>query len=132
MILLQIPGKPIPYAHHAGYGRHSYNPRQKEIDVIKMHLKSQYKDRVIISPVSIEMIFSFEPPASWSCKKRNRYIQEDIPHTVKPDTSNCYYLYENCLKGIVIKDDNQVYKMTAHKEWGTKAQTIIKIYVNED
>lgn len=130
MILIEIPGKPIPFAHHQGYGNKAYDPRYKEKKRIRESIQGQYKGPILTDPITIEVDFFILPPASWTNKKRKQAHQGEIPHLVKPDLSNLYYLYENCLKGIVIKDDNQVIWFTASKNYFSSEKTLIKIFTD--
>jgi Holliday junction resolvase RusA-like endonuclease len=134
MILLEIPGKPVTNMHHKGYGRRAYDPRGPDKKIIRTIMKRQYKDEVITGPVIVEMTFYLSYAKSTTKIKKRAMLDGEIRHTVKPDTSNLYYLYENCLKELIIHDDAQVVKFTAAKLWCEpgKEKTIIKIYPCEE
>ena len=64
--------------------------------------------------------FSFEPPKSWSKKKRADALAGLIPHTVKPDTDKLarYLLDAITDAGNVWEDDSQVPLIVAEKVYG--------------
>jgi len=134
MIILEIPGRPIPRMDYKGKGRYAYDPRYEEKKKIQWIIKSQYKEAILSCPVYIEMDFYFAMPKATPKWKKALMLLGKIKHDVYPDASNTYYLYENCLKKIVISDDSQVYKFLPEKHWCEegKEKTIIKIYPYED
>jgi len=46
----------------------------------------------------------------------------------KSDTTNCQKFYEDCLKGIVFKDDRQVVIICSEKKYGEMG--LVKIQIN--
>jgi Holliday junction resolvase RusA-like endonuclease len=130
MILIEIPERPLPSVHHKGYGKKAYDPRGPDKKRIRTWMKQQYEGDPIDGAVTIRMDFYLAHPKSTPKKKIDLMLADDIQHTKTPDTSNLYYLYENCLKNLVIKDDAQVTQFTA-KKWYCQPgyeKTIIKIY----
>lgn len=134
MILIEIPGRPLPSVHHKGYGKRAYDPRAPEKKKIRSYMRGQYSGKMITCAVYIKMDFYLPYPKSTSKVKRELMLEDDIQHTKVPDTSNLYYLYENCLKDLVIKDDCQVVEFTAKKWYCApgREKTIIKIYPSEE
>jgi Holliday junction resolvase RusA-like endonuclease len=133
MILIEIPERPLPSVHHKGYGRRAYDPRGPDKKRIRNWMRQQYTDKMIEGAVTIRMDFYLAHPKSTPKKKIELMLIDNIQHTKTPDTSNLYYLYENCLKDLVIKDDAQVTEFTA-KKWYCRPgyeKTIIKIYPRE-
>jgi len=134
MILIEIPERPLSSVHHQGYGRRAYDPRAKDKRRIRTWMRQQYEGKMIEGAVSIRMDFYLAHPKSTSKKKVEMMLEDKIQHTKTPDTSNLYYLYENCLKNLVIKDDCQVVEFTA-KKWYCRPsheKTIIKIYPSKE
>lgn len=70
--------------------------------------------------VRIIATFYFEPPKSWSAKKRALAIAGEIEHTVKPDTDKLsrYLLDAVTDAENVWEDDSQVYSIEAEKTYG--------------
>lgn len=79
----------------------------------------------ITGPVSVEIIATFETPASWSAKKRAATIHR--PHTQRPDLDNCQKAILDGLNRIAFADDGQVAQITARKVWGLVAQTVVHV-----
>ena len=130
MIIIEIPERPLPSVHHKGYGKRAYDPRGPDKKRIRKWIMQQYSDKMIEEAVTIRMDFYLAHPKAAPKKKIELMLIDLIQHTKTPDTSNLYYLYENCLKDLVIKDDAQVTEFTA-KKWYCRPgyeKTIIKIY----
>ncbi len=72
-------------------------------------------------PVRIDLLAVFEPPASWSQKKRAAAIGREIAHTVRPDLDNILKAWLDALNGIVYRDDTQVVRVAAEKRYGPQA-----------
>lgn len=127
MILIDIPGKPIPFkSPHVG-ARGTFNPRWHEAEQVKHQIREQYLDDIIDGPVEVWFMFYFEIPVSWSKKKRLSALNGHIQHTSTPDRGNCLKFYEDCLQGTVIKNDSCIVGGDVRKEWSTKSHTLIKI-----
>jgi Holliday junction resolvase RusA-like endonuclease len=65
--------------------------------------------------------FYFEPPKSWSQKKRAAALAGEIQHTVKPDIDKItrYLLDAITDAGNVWEDDSQAYHVDAEKAYGS-------------
>jgi Holliday junction resolvase RusA-like endonuclease len=72
-------------------------------------------------PVRVDLLAVFEPPASWSQKKRAAAIGREIAHTVRPDLDNILKAWLDALNGIVYRDDTQVVRVAAEKRYGPQA-----------
>jgi Holliday junction resolvase RusA-like endonuclease len=78
-------------------------------------------------PVRIDLLAVFEPPASWSQKKRAAAIGREIAHTVRPDLDNILKAWLDALNGIVYRDDTQVVRVVAEKRYGPQA--LVAVFV---
>ena len=54
-------------------------------------------------------------------------LSNEIKHTKRPDGSNLYYLVENAMKGVVYRDDSQVYYFEVLKQYGEKEVTQLEV-----
>lgn len=113
---------------HAGFGRRSYNPMQKEREYVQWQLKTQYSSDLLTCPIRVSYDFFFTPPKSISKKKREAMLRGEIKHIVRPDCTNILKMFEDSLKGVVIKDDSIVFKTEVEKHYSEKCHVIIKIY----
>lgn len=59
-------------------------------------------------------------------------LEGKIKHTSRPDTTNLVKLYEDVLKGTLIKDDSSVYRMYAHKKYSDRPGVRIRLYTQQD
>lgn len=129
MILIEIPGDPIPAtAPRLGRGGRVYNSRSKENERIKWQMRAQYnREAPIAGPVRLIATFYMPIPKATSGIRRRQMLAGLIHHIKRPDSSNLAYGYENCLKGIVIEDDSQVVEFTAKKVYGERPKTVLQI-----
>jgi Holliday junction resolvase RusA-like endonuclease len=111
---LTIPLDPIPWAAPRLSKNRCYDPREADKRAVRFHLRDQYDDEPYEHYVAILFFFAFKPPASTSLKKRCQMLSGEIRPT-KCDCTNLQKLYEDCLKGIVIKDDRQVCVVSSYK-----------------
>jgi Holliday junction resolvase RusA-like endonuclease len=127
MILLEIPGDPVPWAAHQGFGKRAYNPRREEKKRAQSYIRSTYKGDIINVPVSTSYFFWFPIPTGTSKKMREKMISGNLQHVKRPDLSNCVKFLEDALKGIIIADDNQVCQLIAHKGYSDNPRSSISI-----
>lgn len=91
-----------------------YDPREADKRAVRYLLKEQYKGLILDKFITLHFTFLFKIPASYSKKKRQQIeIGELFP--TRLDCTNMQKLYEDCLKGIVIKDDRKVYQISSTK-----------------
>ena len=127
-IKIILEGNPIPYAAaRKGAGGRWYNPRSKEKKDMEILVLSQYNEPPIETAVTIHYLFIMPIPKSWSKKKREEYARTKPPHVVKPDADNMQKFFNDCIKGIVIKDDNQIALAVPFKRYGDSPRTIMWI-----
>ncbi len=128
MVSLKIDGPPVSWRAHAGFGRRSYNPRFKEKADVQRQIKAIYRDKDPIDQ-AVRVVFEFymQIPRSATKSMHAKMLSGQIPHTRKPDIDNLNKFLCDCLKGIVIEDDNQVVEIVAKKMYGAKPHTLIFI-----
>jgi Holliday junction resolvase RusA-like endonuclease len=68
-------------------------------------------------------------PSSSSQKERDKILQNRVVHVKRPDLTNLQKFLEDCLKGIVIHDDSQVYHHEATKHYGETPCSIVNIFM---
>lgn len=131
MITIEIPWEPVSWvpARISKYG--TYDPREKDKRAVKYLVRQSYSGTPFECPVQIMFIFIWAPPKSATKKKREAMLKGEIIPT-KYDATNCQKLYEDCLKGIVFKDDRQVEIIYSQKIYGEKAKTIMHIFARHE
>ena len=131
MIALTIPGKPIAKARPRFYRRGkfvgTYNSQDTEEGRFMLECKSQLGDNVLLTgPIAMVVTFYMPRPKGHYGTGRNACrLKPSAPeyHIVKPDTDNLVKFVKDCLNGIVWKDDCQVYKIHALKEYSDTPMT---------
>lgn len=127
MIILEIEEDPVPWKSHGGYGRRSFNPRYKEKEWVQWQLKKQYNGPLLECALSVELIFYRTIPKTTSQKNRKLMLEGRIRPITRPDRGNYLKFYEDCLTGIVIKDDSVIVDGPVRKYYADKGKTLIKI-----
>ncbi|NGX57214.1 MAG: hypothetical protein K940chlam3_00098 [Chlamydiae bacterium] len=126
-LTFEIPGVPKPYAA-AKKGRTGwYDPRAEVKENARWYLKAQYSDEPIRRAVKVGFTFEMPIPKSWPKWKKKEARSGELLHETKPDIDNLIKLYMDCLKKIVIRDDNQVWKLSPApvKKYSDNPKTII-------
>lgn len=132
VISVTISGPPTAWAAPFFTGKRGISPRFREKAKAVWEIQQQYDDHLIESPVHLMFTFRMPIPASVSKKMRLLMLTGKKFHEKKPDTSNLVKFAEDCLKGVVIKDDNQVVSLQARKEYHENPQTIITVILLRD
>ena len=83
--------------------------------------------RPIEGPVSLQVDCLFEPPQSWSKKRRREAIEGACNHTRRPDADNVGKLVADALSGIAYKDDAQVTELIVRKAYDAENRIEIEI-----
>ncbi len=119
MILIHIPWEPVPWsAPRLGkYG--CYDKREADKRAIRYLVKEQYTGPILDEYVSIQFFFGFSIPLSASKKKRAQMLNREIIPT-RCDCTNLQKLFEDCMKGIVFKDDRLVERIASVKMYEAK------------
>lgn len=86
--------------------------------------KGQY-DKEYIGPIKVEIWAFFEPPKSYSNKKRIELI--DTPHLKRPDSDNIGKIVMDSLNGVAWKDDSQVSDLIVHKYYDEEDMIVVEI-----
>jgi len=127
MIELHLEGRPIhKMRHRTTKNGHIYDPQVELVNWTKWEIKSQYRDWPLdATPLKVEFSFMFEPPISWSKKRKDEAINLAMDVLVKPDLSNLVKFYEDCMNGLIYTDDAQIVDLSARKVYAQESGTII-------
>ncbi len=97
-------------------------------ETIKKAFLSQYKgqyDKDYDGTIKVEIWAFFEPPKSYSKKKRIELI--DMPYLKKPDSDNIAKAICDSLNGVAWKDDSQISDLIVHKYYDEEDMIIVEI-----
>ena len=92
---------------------------------IRWQVRSQYTQEKIEEAVSLFFNFEVPVPKGSSKKKAQEMLSGKIKACKRPDVTNLQKLAEDCLIGIVIKDDNQVVSISSKKTYSLDPKTTI-------
>jgi Holliday junction resolvase RusA-like endonuclease len=132
-IFIRLAGAPIPKGRprFSRNGQHVYkDARTADYEealgwAAKIAMGSQ-------APFSgaVEVVINafFEPPKSWSAKKRALAVNGEIEHTSKPDYDNVSKEVTDAMNKIVYKDDSQIVKATVVKMYAEEPRVEIEVY----
>ncbi len=128
-MLIILEGPLIPWRAHGGYGRKSFNPLYAERKQVQWQITEQNPGGVqkILGPIHIQYTYYFPIPKSWSKKKTQRAMDNEIYPGTRPDLTNLIKFYEDCLKDFVIEDDSFVCSVSARKFYAENPKVVIKI-----
>jgi Holliday junction resolvase RusA-like endonuclease len=127
IITICIKGDPYSWAAPRVTGRVTYNPKSRQKRDYIWQVRSQYREKALEGAISVDLRFFMPIPSSWSIKRKNRALNEEIKHTSKPDIDNMTKAALDALKGIVFKDDNQICEIHAKKSYSEKPMVIAYI-----
>lgn len=117
------------------FGRNGikYTPRDmvEYANLVKLSFISKYPDWNIANftdkPLKAEIDVFMPVPQSYSKKKTEQALNNEIRPTVKPDCDNIAKNINDALNGIVYPDDKQIVSLTVNKFYGNSEQVRIKI-----
>lgn len=131
MLLFEIfiPITPRPWT--VKRGKHFYNTNVDYIAQVKKLLRSAFKTNPYDCPIMCSFVHYLPIPRSVSKRQQIKYVSGEMPHLKRPDTTNLNKQIEDCLTGIVFKDDRQVVKIKGYKRYGVSTGTLIEVYRHE-
>lgn len=131
---LKLKIKPIAKARPR-LGRYGTYTPKKTADyekAVQLAYRNQFKkEEPFEKPVRIEIDFYFQVPKSYTKKQRLQFVEENKPHTKRPDLDNLVKAVTDALNGFAYKDDSQIYSMIIQK-WETLEVSNIEIKIQED
>lgn len=126
-MVIDIPGKPLPFKSPRVFSRISFNPLYKEKEQTQHIIRQQYANEPLSSPVDCDIVFYFDMPKHFSKKKQIEALKYEILPICKFDLDNLCKYYLDCVKGILIEDDGLIVDLHARKLYSTHAHTVIQI-----
>lgn len=129
---ISIEHTPTPWRAHAGYGRRSYDLKAKEKQEYRRQIKAQWDHPMTHKAVRVFIEYFMPIPKGFSKKALQKIKEGNLHHISRPDVTNLNKLTEDCLKGIVLKDDSQVVDIRGVKHYSPSPRILIFISEVED
>lgn len=131
MIILEVSGNPIPWMRP---GRRLingqvivYDKQSKLKEQVRWQLRSKFNHEPLATPVAITFTFFMPIPKSASRKMREQMELNAVHHMKRPDVDNIAKFYMDCLTGVVLVDDCQVWKMDTQKRYSSNPKTVVEL-----
>ena len=106
----------------------TYNPQKDKVNWNKAIIQEQV-DEILDCPLEVDIKLFLPVPKSTSKVKTTKMLNQEIKHVKRPDLDNYLKASLDCMNEIVYKDDSQIYKLTASKQYDLNPRTeIIIIY----
>lgn len=128
-----IPGKPYAqkrarsgYVKALGRAVTYDDPANRSFSEAVRAIAMPLFDAPLEGPVRTDIVAVFEPPPSWSKKRRAEALASGY-HTQKPDRDNVEKACLDALKRIAWRDDCQVATGSCTKLWGERAETRVTV-----
>ena len=129
-----VPGEPVGKGRpRFGNGR-AFTPAKtaKYENLVRVAFANAYPDAVPTEgPVDLFIRAYFPIPKSFSKKKREKALAEQIAKISRPDLDNVIKAVCDGLNELAWKDDAQIYEMTAWKGYGEQPRLEVIININE-
>ncbi|ARJ08752.1 MULTISPECIES: RusA family crossover junction endodeoxyribonuclease [Bacilli] len=116
-------GSPRPRFRKSGKFVQTYMPAAYTKH--KEYIKEQMPKLMIESKLKVSLLFCFEPPKSWSKKKKTTAIGQ-YKHT-KPDIDNLIKTVLDAANSHLWKDDNQIVEIHSFKKFAEQAKVIMSL-----
>lgn len=126
-IKIDLEKNPVPWAAPRESRGRRYNPKHLQKEYTRWQVKSQYKGDILQTYVAVVFEFVFSIPKKTS-KKNRELMSKGLCLPTGCDNTNCQKFYEDCLKGIVFKDDRYVGAISSFKHYGEKPNVFAYIY----
>lgn len=124
-----IDGKPVPTPRPRVTNGHAYIPKKARDaqEWIGRKWIEKYGATKVTGPIVAQVMMTFEPPKTWSKKKRAAALAGEIPATSHAlgDVDNLAKTALDGLNHIAYEDDSQITGLYVYKSYGEKAQTMI-------
>jgi Holliday junction resolvase RusA-like endonuclease len=128
MLSLTLPGPPIPFKSPYVGRKGVFNPRHKEMALMKAQLRSQYAGKPLEGHLIVDMFFHMPIPKCASKKQKEAMLKGLLRHTKKPDIDNLRKIVSDVLQEIVIVNDSQIFEGFTAKMYSENPRTVINIF----
>lgn len=108
---------------------HNYNSKtnQDYEKLVRWEYKRQCPNIYFIGELEVIIDAYYGIPKSWSKKKRELALSDEIRPTVKPDVDNISKIVLDSLNQVAFDDDKQVTDLHIHKYYGEEPRVEVRI-----
>lgn len=114
-IFLNIPGKPVAKKTHRTSVHINWEkktcqrwnrfPQREEADNLSLWMSAHYDGPIIDYSVVVFFDFYMPIPKRWRKELKEQAKKGLLHHVSKPDATNLAKYYEDCMRGVILKDD---------------------------
>lgn len=133
-LMFTIPGVPVAKGRARAFmrrGKIAHITPEKTVNyenLVKIQAsQAMGKLSLFEGPVHLAITLYMPIPKSWSKKKQDAALADQIRPTSKPDSSNIAKAIEDGMNGIVWNDDSQVTDLSVMKRYGTTPKAIVVV-----
>ena len=116
-----IPGDPVGKARPRFDSRsnRNYTPQgtRDYEELVKWSYRAKYGGKMLTGEISATITAFYKIPESWSKKRKEQVIRDDIKPTVKPDCDNIVKAILDAINGVAYKDDAAVTDLEFRKRY---------------
>ena len=110
------------------YSTHIPQGSRDFMNKIALEFRKQFpRHQIIVKPIKLTITATFQPPKTYSKKKRLSSLNGELLYTKKPDGTNIAKGVEDALNNLAFKDDSQVCDLRVIKQYGIKDNITIEI-----
>ncbi|QCE34392.1 RusA family crossover junction endodeoxyribonuclease [Acetobacteraceae bacterium] len=100
---------------------------QNQERMIQQYFIASFGKPLLVSPLSVKIELTLEPPKSWTKYKRSHALNGKILPTIKPDLDNVAKLILDALNGFAYQDDRQVTRLEINRSYGISDKVQVEI-----
>ena len=127
-----IDQKPIPQARPRVTKWGTYDLKSKEKKKYKAEIAEKWLYLPCIESLSLKAVFILPIAKSTPKKRLKEILEKDNRHFKRPDLSNYLKMIEDCMTGLVFKDDSLIFHLEATKLYGETPRIQIIIETQEN
>lgn len=122
-------GKQRPRFARVGNFTRTYTPKETASyeNLVKLYYEGFGGEYFGSEPLKVKITAYFKIPKSFSKKKVEQALNDEIRPSVKPDIDNCCKIIFDALNGFAFDDDKQIVELTAIKKYSDRPRVVVEI-----
>lgn len=128
-----IPGQPVAKARARAFSRNGqtrmYTPKKTaDYESLVHSICKESFARPLESPVVVKIHAAIAIPLSWSKKRREAALRDEVYPTGRPDIDNYIKAIFDGMNGAAFLDDSQVVSLECSKFYGETPGVIVEVF----